>query len=322
MSFSVQSLLNSTGEDLVSNWQRQAQAFYADRNMASVARWLAQSFTGEQPQRPRAASNFTTQQKWLLTHLAACLYALEATGRTGSFSAQTFVKVAVQQGVASRNTARDFFLEIIKYDFSTPEKKSTPLDDLAAAPASVHPTPQALMNMQLWYQLHLGALDMLDGRDRSAVLAKDPLQFMLSMQPLVAEGLLACPDIRAPGPIYALFSWVDEGGLLMDRLISGVDPAADAEAEKIPTDVVSVAELARGLNVSRVHAARVISRAEETGALGWTGTRGRSLMWIARALREEYTYFQAMKLAIIDSSFSATVNRLMPEDEGFRPQPA
>ncbi|MBC2775109.1 hypothetical protein H6M51_19805 [Rhizobium sp. AQ_MP] len=298
--------LNSEGA--MPSWGVLAQALYGNPKMVSVAHWFAQVFIAEQPHRARSTSIFTTQQRWLLAHLAASLYCLEATGRGGRLSLQTYVKAAVQHRIASRNTARDFFLEIMKYDFSSSEAGIPYCADMALATVPAHPSQRTRENMQMWYELHLTGLDMIDGKGRIGIFEEDPLGYMMIMQPLITEALLTCPEVRMPGRAYALFSWVDEGGLLMDRLIAAIHPTVGFGEKTVPIDVVSVAELARGLNLSRVHAARVIRRAEEIGAVGWTGSRGRATMWVSRELREEYIYFQALKMVIVDFALSAAVD--------------
>lgn len=297
------------------HWQDHARNLCCNPAMIGVAHWFAESFLGHQRLAPRAASIFTTQQKWLLAHLAASLYFRAARKDGEPLTLQNYVREAVQHRVASRNTARDFFLELVKYNFSASESHFNEIISSTVAEVSVHPTQETMVNMRIWYEMHLYGLDMLDGGNRTATFSRNALGYISAMEPFIAEAFLICPDIRTPGPGYALFSWVDEGGLLMDGFISGIDQAADLSAETIPLDVVSVAELARGLNLSRVHAARVINRAIDIGALGWLGARGHSRMWMSRAFHEEYVYFQALKMAILDAAFSAASTLPIPSDK-------
>jgi hypothetical protein len=297
-------------------WQAHARTLCGNPAMPGTARWFAESFLSHQQIAPRAASIFTTQQKWLLAHLAAALYFEAAAGQGERMTLQHYVKVAVQHRVASRNTARDFFLEMVKYNFSAADVHFREVSASTVAELSAHPTQETLINSMGWYQLHLRGLDLLDGQDRHASFSKDALRYISIMQPLVARGFLTCPDIRKPGDAYALFSWVDEGGLIMDRFIGSILPDADLNAETIPTSVNSITELAAGLNLTRVHAARILNRAESIGAIGWSGGRGRSRMWISHAFHEQYVYFQALKMAIIDAAFHA-----VPKQPGMAERP-
>ncbi|MFY8101008.1 MAG: hypothetical protein ACOVOA_13730, partial [Allorhizobium sp.] len=107
MSFiSAQTSIDFNSEGTMPSWNVLAQSLYSNPKMVSVAHWFARVFIAEQPHRARSSSIFTTQQRWLLAHLAASLYCLEATGRGGRLSLQTYVKAAVEHRVASRNTAR------------------------------------------------------------------------------------------------------------------------------------------------------------------------------------------------------------------------
>jgi hypothetical protein len=120
------------------------------------------------------------------------------------------------------------------------------------------------------------------------------------IQPLVADGLLASSAVRKPDKTFSLFTWTDDGSIVMDRLIAGCQKAAGLV--RIPTDVMSVSALAQGLNLSRTQLGRKLAAAEAMGSLGWSGTRGKSLLWMSEGFRHEYHAAQAVKLAIIDAA--------------------
>ena len=82
-----------------------------------------------------------------------------------------------------------------------------------------------------------------------------------------------------------------------------VHPAADGD--RIPTGVLSTADMAAWLKLSRTHLARKLREAEAMGSLGWQGKRGHSVMWVSKEFRTEYAMAQAVKLAIIDDAFDA-----------------
>ena len=121
--------------------------------------------------------------------------------------------------------------------------------------------------------------------------------------PAVADGLIASDIIRAPGPDYAVFASVDEGGSLMDRLIAGLDVATARDEDKAITNVTSVSALARPLNLSRTHAGRTLSAAIALGSLGWSGAAGRSPIWLSRGFRTGYARVQAAKIMIVGDAF-------------------
>src|SRR6185369_1179909 len=91
------------------------------------------------------------------------------------------------------------------------------------------------------------------------------------------------------------------GGIVMDWLIAGIEPA-DAGAERIATGVLSIADMAAWVKLSRTHLARKLRAAEAMGSIGWFGKRGSSTMWVSRAFRDEHAMAQAVKLSIIDAA--------------------
>ena len=157
--------------------------------------------------------------------------------------------------------------------------------------------------MIAWYGLHLGALDVLDGGARVARLQEEGGALLAKIHAGVARGLLASEAIRKPSPLYAVFASVDDGGSLMDRLVASLD--IEAAGERILTNVTSVSALARSLNLSRTHAGRTLAAAAASDALGWSGTVGRSPLWVSRDFVMAYAGIQATKLAIIDAAYGA-----------------
>ena len=129
---------------------------------------------------------------------------------------------------------------------------------------------------------------------------------LAQLQPLIADGLISSVPVREPKPTFSLFTWLNNGGVVMDWLISGVDPQ-NAGQERIPTGVLSVGDFARWLKLSRTHLARKLRDAEALGSVGWLGQRGHSVMWISNGFYGEYVAAQAVKLAIIDAAFAASM---------------
>ena len=120
----------------------------------------------------------------------------------------------------------------------------------------------------------------------------------------MADGLLSSNPVREPKQTFSLFTWLNNGGVVMDWLISGVDPD-HAGQDRIPTGVVSIGDFANWLKLSRTHLARKLRDAEQLGSVGWLGQRGHSVMWVSNSFYQEYMTAQAVKLAIIDAAFTA-----------------
>ena len=249
---------------------------------------------------PRLASLFGTRQRWLMAHAAVALYFRDvvATGPGAGLPMARLLDIVDRYQVASRNTAAAFLKEMLKYDI---------VRHVAASEGKRHrtfePAPTTLAALFQWHLLHLGTLDGLDGGTRSATLNAAP-EALQRLQPLIADGILGDNTVRRPDPTFALFAWVDEGGIVMDRLIVGCEQGP-ADLDRVTTDATSVSGLAQRLRLSRTQLGRKLAVAEAMGSLGWVGARGKSRMWVSQGFRREYHKAQAVKLAIIDAAYEA-----------------
>jgi hypothetical protein len=154
-----------------------------------------------------------------------------------------------------------------------------------------------------WLQTHLASLDSLAGGSRLAMFRQNPAM-AAALQPLIADGLLAANAVRFPEKTFSLFTWLDNGGIVMDWLITNMEPAT-LDAERVRIRGFSVGEMAARLSLSRTHLARKLKEAEALGSIGWEGRRGHSAMWVSRGFRQEYAGAQAVKLSIIDHACEA-----------------
>jgi DNA-binding MarR family transcriptional regulator len=211
---------------------------------------------------PRTASPFATQQRWLVSQAALAKYFRNEAAMAGSgVLSERLVNVIVDQGLASRNTASAFIREMLKYGVvrhlaGTEGRRHRPIE----------PSPETRAALALWLSIHLATLDALDGGGRVAALCADR-SLLGAVQPLIADGLLASRAVREPGKTFSLFTWINDGGIVMDRLIAGCRHGAGG-AKRILTDVESVSTLAQRLKLSRTQLGRKIAAAEAMGNLG------------------------------------------------------
>lgn len=276
--------------------------------MRDQARLLVDAYEAN----PRIGSVFATQQRWLMAHLALSMYFRGVSaGGAGSFSAARFFEAVEAHRVASRNTADAFLKEMVRYDYARhvaggADRRIRPLE----------PAPLSVESIRGWLIVHLATLDGLDGGDRVQAFAATP-GAAARLQPAVAGGLLSSRRIREPSGTFSLFTWLDNGGNIMDWMIAGIEDAPPG-TERIPTGFVSIVAMADWLKLSRTHLARKLADAEKLGSLGWLGRRGRSAMWVSDGFRQEYAAAQAAKLAIISDAFDATL-RTPALDQAKRP---
>src|SRR5450432_2740104 len=232
-------------------------------------RRLAQALLMIHDASPRLASLFGTRQRWLMAHAAVAQYFRDvaAAGPGAGLSMARLLDLVERYEVASRNTAAAFLKEMLKYDI---------VRHVAASEGKRHrtfePSPTTLAALFQWHVLHLATLDGIDGGSRSATLSAAP-EALQRLQPLIADGLLGDNTVRKPEPTFALFAWVDEGGIVMDRLIVGCEEGA-ADRDRVTTDATSVSGLAQRLKLSRTQLGRKLAVAEAMGSLGWVGARG------------------------------------------------
>tara|TARA_R110000868_G_scaffold29330_7_gene109030 strand:+ start:2827 stop:3690 length:864 start_codon:yes stop_codon:yes gene_type:complete len=260
-------------------------------------RQQARTLVGLYESNPRLATVFATQQRWLMAHIALALfYRSDSDPQHRSLTISRFVEQVQAHGVASRNTADAFSKEMLQYQFIRYLPSGS---DGRVRPVEMMRT--SLESVSGWVALHLATLDAVDGGQRMAsfVAHTDMLD---RIEPLIADGLLARQSIREPSGTFSLFAWLDKGGIVMERIISGI---ADAEegVEQISTEVVSVTDMAEWLNLSRTHLVRKLREAEALGSIGWSGKRRQSAMWVSRGFLNEIASAQAVKLAVIDAAF-------------------
>lgn len=263
------------------------------RSVRAQARAMNQLYEAN----PRLSAVFATQQRWLMAHIGLALhFRRDSDDYRKELTAARFLDVIRQNSVASRNTADAFIKEMLHYNFielmpTTQDGRIRPL----------RPVTSALEPVSGWMMAHLHTLDSLDGARRLTMYLEQP-DALARVQPLVADGLLSSNPVREPKKTFSLFTWLNNGGVVMDWLISGVDPD-DAGQERMPTGIVSIGDFANWLKLSRTHLARKLRDAEELGSVGWLGQRGHSVMWVSSDFYREYMTAQAVKLAIIDAAF-------------------
>jgi AraC-like DNA-binding protein len=226
----------------------------------------------------------------------AAFFRREAREAGSGLLAERIVDLIAGHKLASRNTAAAFVHEMLKYGIVRHVRASE-----GRRYRPIEPSPTTLAVLSHWLAVHLATLDGLDGGARSAALREQPV-LLSAIQPPIADGLLESRAVRQPNGTFSLFAWIDDGGIVMDRLIAGCRQNAD-EPARIPTDVTSVSALARRLNLSRSQLSRKFAVAEATGSLGWSGARGKSALWVSAEFWREYHAAQAVKLAIIDAAF-------------------
>jgi len=270
-----------------------------DRAIREQARLLLQAYDAD----PKLSSVFGTQQRWLMAQAALGIYFRALTaGQAGDITAARLFDLVTRHDIASRNTADAFLKEMLKYGHARQG-----IDSVDRRRRPVQPTENAVDAINGWVGIHLATLDKLDRGGRLEKFLATP-GALFDLQPRIADGLMSSNSVRRPERTFSLFTWLDNGGVAMDRLMAGV-AEGEPGAERLATQVLSVADMAQWLRLSRTHLKRKLAQAEALGSLGWQGKRGDSAMWVSAAFCREYANAQAEKLAIIDRAFTACLRR-------------
>lgn len=130
--------------------------------------------------------------------------------------------------MASRNTTYAFIKKMQHYNFIVDAPGG---DDGRIRP--LQPTAAVLVELTGWVLMHLKTLDDLDGASRLETFQARP-QMLAQLQPLIADGLVSSVPVREPKRTFSLFTWLNNGGVVMDWLMAGVE-LENVGQERIPT---------------------------------------------------------------------------------------
>ncbi|MGV8998403.1 MAG: hypothetical protein ACOH12_15805 [Parvibaculaceae bacterium] len=265
--------------------------------LLSLLRHQAQTLIDAYDDNPRLATNFGSQQRWLLAQLASALhFRSELEPDSTGVPISRFLEQAQVHGIASRNTADAFVKELVHYGYVRIESEAGDKRVRLLTPTAL---PVELLAG--WVVLHLTTLDQLDGGTRVATYSSHSAG-LARLQPLIADGLLSLDAVRKPSGTFSLFTWLDKGGIVMDRMIKGINET-ERGAARISTSLMSVSDMADWLRLSRSHLTRKLREAEAMGSIGWNGKRFHSAMWLSSEFLQEMIKAQAAKLAIVDVAF-------------------
>ncbi len=244
-------------------------------------------------------SIFASHQRWLMALAGFALYCGGIDGEPPGIHANRFANYIVDRGIASHNTALSFLqdmqtLGLLRYVPVGADRRARPME----------PTEEAVKQLAKWLSIHLCMLDRLDGGKRNALFARRP-ELISVLQPAISVGIIQSDALRHPGETFDLFTWANSGGVIMDYLISRagtIDPAT----QQAIVGRIAFTDICRRFLISRTHAKRLMNRAVKMESVGWTGSSGRSQLWLSSGFIQEYRNYQAEKFAIIDAAWENT----------------
>lgn len=244
------------------------------------------------------AAVFGTQQRYLMAQIGL---AMVFESESNSFLLTRVIDMISSHGVASRNTAESFIREMQHYGLVFP---APPLPgDKRSRPLAV--AQECIDGLRGWLMVHLRSLDTLDGGGRLGMLMADP-GLLARVHPVIVRLILNSQQSTGPEGTFALFTWMNDGGLLMEKMLGNIDNELPVDG-RVMTSITSFQELSEPLRISRTHLARKLSFSESEGHLGWVGKRGASTFWLSTQFVREYDTYQADKIARIEQGFQAVV---------------
>lgn len=269
-----------------------AETLLETADIHDVLRMQAHQFMYRFQENPTLGRIFGSHQKWLLAHIGLMLYY-----EHGALMPARFLEQVMTHGVASRNTGDSFLKEMETYRIVA----QIPSEDRRSRP--LVPTPPARAMAETWLAIHLETLDRIDQGARMAIMAKEPMA-MTKTHPFIARNFLSVPELRDQPELFQPFVWLNNGNVVLDWLIANTVPTP-ANTPQVPTTISSIQSMADTFHLSRTHLTRKLREAEKQETIGWIGPRGRSILWVSDAFRNEYARAQAVKLEIIDRAWHA-----------------
>ncbi len=268
--------------------------------LMAILRNQARAFLDVERAEPKAASIFGTQQRFMLAQLGASMV---FRSRNQGILLTHFMAAAAQHKISSRNTANSFLQEMLQYGLAS---HGNGISDKRTKP--VHMSDYARKMIEVWLSIHLNAIDSVDGKSRAAILTERPeaLEFI---HPVISDTVLNSQHFRPSKGTISLFTWMTDGGLIMDRMFSSISDPED-ETGRMLTTLQSFDEIAQPLRITKAHLSRRMRIAEDNGCIGWTGKRGSSTFWISSGFVDEYINYQVGKLSLISEAFRRATSRL------------
>lgn len=270
-----------------------ADTISAHPDVLPILRRQAASFLTVERSSPRVAGIFGTQQRYLLAQLASSMMFRNGDG---TLHLSRFLEAVLAARIASRNTAHDFVREMEKYGIIRPSP--TP-EDKRSRPLKLAEETVGLLGV--WVGIHLKTLDAFDGGSRTTTFAETP-GMLARLHPKIVDRILQSQRSTNPDGTFSLFTWMNDGGLVMDKMIATITDFVPDD-DHIVTGISSLDEIASALRVTKTHLSRKMAVAEREGSLGWKGKRGASALWLSPRFLNEYIAYQADKLARVEEAY-------------------
>ncbi|MBK5571227.1 hypothetical protein [Ensifer sp. SSB1] len=245
---------------------------------------------------PREVHYVADLRRWMLSQMTMAMHFEHRQDRT-CLPISPGNLARTMSAIASRNTVHAFLFEMRRYGFVEP------LESADGRQRAVRATEMSEQLIRRYFDIHLRALDIIDGGGRFALSRQQP-DLLHRAQPRFARLLLARRDWHKPPPSIAKFVRSDSGSSVLHDLIKNVPSLPTDSAAPVWIGKVSPNALSSRYRISRTHTARLFGLAREAGLIGWAKKSNRGACWISSALVHDYRYWQAIKLSAVATAFA------------------
>jgi hypothetical protein len=272
-----------------------AAELVAHRNFPAGLAGAARELLATHRSLPREVRYVADVQKWMLSHSTMALHFENKLDRTKpQVTPSNLLRFLGSTPVASKNTILAFLTEMRHYRYV----EGIQTEDRRSRVVRVTEPTERLM--RVYFDIHLRALDAMDGGSRMALSNAVPIMFDVA-QPRFARLLLQGEGWWSPPPIIASFVRSDSGNSVIHDLVSKVEEA-DLGREPIWVGPISATEIAKHYLVSQTHTVRLFARARAQGLIGWKGEVNRGECWVSPDLVAAYRFWQATKFSAISEA--------------------
>jgi len=252
---------------------------------------------------PREVRYLADIQRWLLSHATLAVHFEHRIDPARPPLAATGLLTFLQDSpVASRNTVVAFLNEMRR------SRLVEPLDSEDRRRRALLATPYAEELIRKYIDIHLRALDIIDGGHRYQLSCEEPA-LLFHVQPLIARLLLRQKDWCDPPESVANFAKADSGSNILHDLMSAT-PSEWGDRERVWIGPITSKRISDRYLISQSHTARIFARAREKGLLGWEFSANRGNCWLSAGLIRDYRDWQAVKFSTMSQAVRLGVERM------------
>lgn len=249
---------------------------------------------------PREVHYVADLQRWMLSQLTITLhFEHQHDAACPPISPANLVRAVGTTGIASRNTIHAFLMELKNQRLVAPMASADRRQRASTA------TPISEDLIRRYFDIHLRALDIIDGGARFALSCRHP-HLLSQAQPRFTRLLLEKHDWYKPPHSIAKFVRSDSGSSVLHDLVKDVPSHLIDMNTPIWIGKISPNWFSSRYRISKTHVARLFAMARAAGLIGWANKSNRGECWISPRLAHDYRCWQAIKLAAVSQAFHET----------------